>query len=326
VNYRHHYHAGNFADVLKHAVLLRLLADLQAKDKGILYLDTHAGRGGYDLAAAATGTSLARAPEWPNGLGRVLGRPDAPAEIAEYLEAVRTFDAVAGGGGVGVGVGANVNADADADTDAVFAGEDPAGEEAPAGRGGAPRFYPGSPRLAIGRLRPQDRAMLCERHPDERAALAEEFAGVRRVSVQEIDGYTAVRAALPPPERRALVLIDPPFEQADEWARIVGAVRDGLARLPGGVFAVWYPLTARARVDAFYRELLATPKLPPCFTVELLVAGEAAGLKLWGCGMLILNPPWGSARPLNELASWLAPVLAQGDGAAGGVHWLVPET
>lgn len=290
MNYRHHYHAANFADVLKHAVLLRLLAGLQAKEKGILYLDTHAGRGGYDLAAAAAGTSLAREPEWPNGLGRVLGRADAPAEIAEYLEAVRTFDAVAGGGG----------------------------EE-------APRFYPGSPRLAVGRLRPQDRAMLCERHPEERAALAEEFAGARRVSVQEIDGYTAVRAALPPPERRALVLIDPPFEQADEWARIVGAVRDGLARLPGGVFAVWYPLTARARVDAFYRELLATPKLPPCFTVELLIAGEAAGLRLWGCGMLVLNPPWGSARPLDGLARWLAPVLAQGDGAAGGVHWLVPE-
>lgn len=179
--------------------------------------------------------------------------------------------------------------------------------------------------MAVGRLRAQDRAMLCERHPEECAALAEEFAGVRRVSVQEIDGYTAVRASLPPPERRALVLIDPPFEQADEWARIVGAVRDGLARLPGGVFAVWYPLTARARVDAFYRELLATPKLPPCFTVELLIAGEAAGLKLWGCGMLVLNPPWGSARPLDGLARWLALVLAQGEGAAGGVHWLVPE-
>lgn len=292
MNYRHQYHAGNFADVLKHAVLLRLLDGLQAKEKGILYLDTHAGRGGYDLSVAAAGTTKAREPEWPEGLGRVLDRADAPPEVAAYLEAVRAFDAAAGGAG-----------------------------EA----GVAPRFYPGSPWLAAARLRPQDRAMLCERHPEERAALAEEFAGMRRVSVQEIDGYTAVRAALPPPERRALVLIDPPFEQADEWSRIVGAVRDGLARLPGGVFAVWYPLTARARVDTFYRELLATPKLPPCFTVELLIGGEAAGLKLWGCGLLVLNPPWGSARSLDGLARWLAPVLAQGAGAAGGVHWLVPE-
>lgn len=291
MNYRHHYHAANFADVLKHAVVLRLLAGLQAKEKGLLYLDTHAGRGGYDLLAAASGTSRTREPEWPNGLGRVLDRADAPPEIVDYLAAVRAFNAGAGGG--------------------------------PAGA--TPRFYPGSPRLVADRLRPQDRAHLCERHPEERAALAEEFDRTRRVSVQEADGYAAVCATLPPPERRALVLIDPPFEQADEWSRIVGALRDGLVRLPGGVFAVWYPLTARARVDAFYRELLATPKLPPCFTVELLIAGEAAGLKLWGCGVLVLNPPWGSAKPLGELARWLAPVLAQGEGASGGVHWLVPE-
>ncbi len=293
MNYRHHYHAGNFADVLKHAVLLRLLAGLQAKEKGILYLDTHAGRGGYDLSAAAAGSSREREPEWPKGLGRVWGRDDAPSEIVDYVAAVRKFDEEAGGAG--------------------------------AKAGGAPRFYPGSPRLAAGRLRPQDRAVLCERQPEEREALAGEFAGARRVSVQEMDGYTAVRAMLPPPERRALVLIDPPFERGDEWARIVEALRGGLARLPGGVFAVWYPLTARARVDAFYRELLATPELPACFTVELLIGGEAAGLKLWGCGMLVLNPPWGSAAPLDGLARWLAPVMAQGEGAAGGVHWLVPE-
>jgi 23S rRNA (adenine2030-N6)-methyltransferase len=121
------------------------------------------------------------------------------------------------------------------------------------------------------------------------------------------------------------VLIDPPFEAADEWARIVTALGDGLARLPGGTFAVWYPLTARAKVDAFYRQLLAIPALPPCFTVELLIGGEAAGLKLWGCGVLVINPPWGSAKPLDTLTRWLAPVLAQADGAAGGVHWLVPE-
>lgn len=290
MNYRHHYHAGNFADVLKHATLLRLLAGLQAKERGILYLDTHSGRGGYDLRAAAEGTSRARAPEWPDGLGRVWARADAPPEVRDYVAAVREFDSRAGGG---------------------FAG--------------GPEFYPGSPRLAQMRLRAQDRALLCERQPEEAAALAAEFAGMRRVSVQAMDGYTAVKAALPPPERRALVLIDPPFEQADEWARVVTALRDGLARLPGATYAVWYPLTARARVDAFYRELLATPKLPPCFTVELLIAGEAAGLKLWGCGVLVLNPPWGSAKPLDEMARWLAPVLAQAEGAKGGVHWLVPD-
>lgn len=301
MNYRHQFHAGNFADVLKHAVLLHLLGALQAKEKGLLYLDTHAGRGGYDLAAAATGTTLAREPEWPHGLGRLLDRADLPPELADYLAAVRAFDLA---------------------TRTRFESSDDGESRSP---GTGVRFYPGSPWLAAARLRPQDRAVLCERQPGEAAELAGEFAGRRRVSVQTMDGYTAVRAALPPPERRALVLIDPPFETGDEWTSILGALEAGLARLPGGTFAVWYPLTARARVDVFYRQLLGFRDLPPCYTVELLVGGEDAGLKLWGCGLLVLNPPWGSAHPLDALARWLAPVLAQGPGATGGVHWLVPE-
>lgn len=295
MNYRHHYHAGNFADVLKHAVLLHLLGGLQAKEKGLLYLDTHAGRGGYDLSVAAGGLTRPRAPEWPAGIGRLWSRPDLPPLAADYVAAVRAFDAEAR---------------------ARFgAAETPEG----------PRFYPGSPRLAVARMRPQDRATLCERQPEEAAALADEFAGLRRVSTQTLDGYTAVRAALPPPERRALVLIDPPFEAQDEWARIVEALAEGLRRLPAATFAVWYPLTARAKVDSFYRDLLAIRGLPPCFTVELLIGGEGAGLKLWGCGVLVINPPWRSAGPLGELAAWLAPVMAQAEGAVGGVHWLVPD-
>lgn len=296
MNYRHHYHAGNFADVLKHAVLLRLLSGLQAKEKGILYLDTHSGRGGYDLAAAAGGTSRPRAPEWPAGLGRLWVRRDAPPAAADYLAAVRAFDSAA---------------------------------RAAAGATGAvdegPRFYPGSPRLAHARLRPQDRAVLCERHPEEAAALASEFSGARRVSVQAMDGYAAVRSFLPPPERRALVLIDPPFEAQDEWAKVAEALKEGIRRLPGATFAVWYPLTARAKVDTFYRDLLSFKALPPCCVVELLVGGEGCELKLWGCGVLVINPPWESAGDLGELAAWLAPILSQAPGASGGLHWLVPD-
>ena len=296
MNYRHHYHAGNFADVLKHAVLLRLLAGLQAKEKGILYLDTHAGRGGYDLAAAAGGASRPRAPEWPDGLGRIWARGDAPPAAADYLAAVRAFDAAAR-----------------------------AANGTPGAADGGPRFYPGSPRLAHAHMRPQDRAVLCERHPEEAAALAEEFAGARRVSVREMDGYAAARAFLPPLERRALVLIDPPFEAQDEWAQAADSLKEGLRRLPGATFAVWYPLTARAKVDVFYRDLLSFKALPPCYVVELLVGGEGCALKLWGCGVLVINPPWGSAADLAELAAWLAPILAQAPGATGGLHWLVPE-
>jgi len=294
VNYRHRYHAGNCAHVLKHAVWLRLARSLKAKEKGLLYLDTHAGRGAYDLRTAAEGQSRAREPEWPAGIGRLWVRADLPPAVADYVAAVRTFDA-----------------------------EERAGRqmaELPDG----PRFYPGSPSLIRARLRPQDRAMFCETQPEEAAALAV-IAGGRRASVQTLDGYVAVRATLPPPERRALVLIDPPFEAQDEWTRVVDALEQGLARLPAATFAVWYPLTARAKVDRFYKDLLAVRKLPPCFTVELLIGGDGCGLKLWGCGMLVLNPPWGLASELKETAAWLGGVLAQAPGATGGVHWLVHE-
>lgn len=314
MNYRHQYHAGNFADVLKHAVLLHLLRAMQAKEKGFVYIDTHAGRGGYDLAAAGSGTSLARTPEWPDGIGRLLGRADLPPELENYLAAVRAFDARV----------REKNA-ADVAASSAPAGAEREGAQPPAALD-APRFYPGSPRLAQGVLRAQDRAMLFERQPEEAAALAAEFAGLRRISVQAQDGYVGVRAALPPPERRALVLIDPPFESQDEWSNIAGALSEGLRRLPGGVFAVWYPLTARAKVDAFYRQVLAIPALPPCYTAELVIGGEGSGLKLWGCGVLVLNPPWGSAAPLDALSRWLATVLGRAEGAAGGVHWLVRET
>lgn len=296
MNYRHHYHAGNFADVLKHTVLLHLLAGLQAKEKGILYLDTHAGRGGYDLSVAADGLSKPRQPEWPAGIGRLWNRKDLPPAVADYVNAVRAFDAETRG----------------------LVGDASSADD-------GPRFYPGSPRLAQMRLRPQDRAALCERHPEEHDALLNNFEKRSKVSVHLLDGYTAVKAMLPPSERRALVLIDPPFEAQDEWANIVQAVTHGLRRLPGGTFAVWYPLTARAKVDSFYRDLLAIKGLPPCYTVELLIGGEGTGLKLWGCGVLVINPPWKSEGAMAESAEYLSSVLAQAPGAKGGVHWLIYE-
>jgi len=303
VNYRHQFHAGNFADVLKHAVLLRLLRGMQMKEKGFLYLDSHAGRGGYDLEAAAGGQTLPRAPEWPNGIGRLWDRRDLPPELADYVEQVRLFDAAV--------------------RTATTSTEADGGSLAESGAG--PRFYPGSPHLAQALMRAQDRTMFFEAHPDEAAALAQEFIGVRRVSVQALDGYTGVKAALPPPERRALVLIDPPFEDRNEWTRILAAITAGLERLPAATIAVWYPLTTRAKLADFYRELMAIKTLPPCYTVELTVAGEESGLKMRGCAVLILNPPWGAEGSMRSIVRYLMPVLAQGPGAEGGLHWLVPE-
>jgi 23S rRNA (adenine2030-N6)-methyltransferase len=305
VNYRHQFHAGNFADVMKHALLVRLMRALQKKDKGFLYLDTHAGRGRYDLESAAVGDSLARKPEWPEGIGRVWARAaaDLPPAIAEYLELVREFDRRAG----------NLAA--------------------------APRFYPGSPWIARLVARSVDRLALCEKHPAEFAALRSEFAietrssgnasatpseKPARVSVHEMDGYVGVRAMLPPPERRALVLIDPPYEAQDEFALLVDTLEEGLKRFPSGVFAVWYPLTERARVEEFFtgvRDL----NPPPTLACELAITGEHTPIKMKGCGLMVVNPPWEFDHEAATMLTFLADALAQAPGGSGQVKWLVRE-
>ncbi len=294
MNYRHHFHAGNFADVMKHALLVRLWRALQAKDKGLFYLDTHAGRGGYDLNTAEQGDSLVRRPEYPDGIGRLWEKPTAPAEFADYLGLVHEFNRLAR--------------------------QIPAAELSPP----VLSFYPGSPWLARRLARPQDRLAFCEKHPAECAALREEFAREPRTSIHERDGYAALRAMLPPPERRALVLIDPPFEAQREFAQVKESLEEGLRRLPGGVFALWYPLTERARTDLFFSELRAL-ELPPTLVAELAIAGEGADLKMKGCGLVIVNPPWQFDRTAGPMMAFLATALAQKPGGSGRIEWLVPE-
>lgn len=290
MNYRHHFHAGNFADVMKHALMLGLVRGLQAKEKGALLLDTHAGRGAYHLGAAARGDSLARRPEWPEGIGRLWARAaeTMPPRVAELLALVRAHDRAAGGG-----------------------------EE-------RPRYYPGSPLLLRGLARPVDRVAACELHPAECEELRLALGRGRRVEVREADGYAALRAFLPPPERRALVLVDPPFEAADEFARIAAALGEALRRFPAGVYAIWYPLTGRARVEEFFAALRALHP-PPAVACELAIAGEDSALKMKGCGLLVLNPPWRWAEEAQSVLAFLADVLAQEPGGGARLEWIVRE-
>ncbi|MSU66560.1 MAG: 23S rRNA (adenine(2030)-N(6))-methyltransferase RlmJ [Opitutus sp.] len=285
MNYRHHFHAGNFADVMKHVLLRQLLRALQKKEKGFLYLDTHAGRGDYDLTAATVGDSLARRPEFSDGIGRLLPRADLPPALADYVAAVQEFDRR--GGNLTEG----------------------------------PRLYPGSPWLARRLARPQERLVFCEKHPAECAALRDGAGLALRVTVHEMDGYAALRAMLPPLERRALVLIDPPYEAADEQVQIVRALGEALRRMGTGVFAVWYPLTERARVDEFFAALRAL-KLPPTLAMELAIAGESSAIKMRGCGLVVVNPPWQFDREAEPLLAYMAGVLAQAPGGGSRLEWI----
>ncbi|MEI6200633.1 MAG: 23S rRNA (adenine(2030)-N(6))-methyltransferase RlmJ [Enhydrobacter sp.] len=261
MNYRHGFHAGNFADVLKHLVLCELLRLLASKDKKLFVLDTHAGAGSYDLG----GQMAARTGEAEAGIARLLAAPKAgmPAAVARYLAAVSAYDRKFG---------------------------------PPAA---ALRRYPGSPRLIRGIMRATDRFVACELHPQDALSLRREFAGDPSVEIKQADGYHAVKAMLPPPERRALVLIDPPFEATDEFEKLARALRHGLRRFATGCYAVWYPIKDEAAVAEF---VAAQDGLK---TVRLELHVPVDGAKLGACGVLVINPPWKFEEAMLESLPWI---------------------
>jgi 23S rRNA (adenine2030-N6)-methyltransferase len=277
LNYRHGFHAGNFADVFKHVVVTLLIKALAAKDRPFCYLDTHAGAGRYDLAAEAA----RKTGEFEHGIARLWAQP--PPALDDYLAAVRALN--------------------------------------PDGR---LRFYPGSPRLVRHLLRADDRMVLCELHPQEHAHLKREFAGDRQVAVHLQDGYLALKAFLPPVERRGLVLIDPPYEEPDELTRVAEALVAAYTRWSGGVYAVWYPIKTLPPVAALHRALRASG-MRKLLMAELSPYAQDSALRMNGCGMVIANPPWHFDKTLEPLLPQLATLLRQDSVGSHRLEWLAME-
>jgi 23S rRNA (adenine2030-N6)-methyltransferase len=285
MNYRHGFHAGNFADVFKHAILARILVYLTRKDTPLRYIDTHAGAGRYDLASDAA----KRSPEWRDGVARIVkARP--PAEVAALLRPY--LDAVG-----------------------------------PCDDDGRPASYPGSPALAQSLLRPQDRLALCEAHPEERAALIAALGRDRRLSIVATDGYVALNAYVPPKERRGLVLIDPPFEEPDESARVEAALTGALTKWPRGIYALWRPIKAPIE-DARFLNAIAALGAPNILRLELDVGAVAPGAHspnpLSRAGLLIVNPPFELIAEARVLVPWLAQALKRAAGGGFVCQWLTP--
>lgn len=283
MNYRHAFHAGNFADVLKHVVLMMLVEHLKKKTTPFFYLDTHAGGGSYDLSLGES----QRSGEYKQGIGRLLEFPEAALapEVADYVRLVR---ACAGPG-----------------RSAITA-------------------YPGSPTIVARLRRPTDRLVLAETHAREAQSLRAAFGREKLVAVLESDGYAAVKAQLPPRENRGLVLIDPPFENDDEFDRILAVLLTGLGRWPTGTFCVWYPLSERAAPLRFRRELEQSG-IRKVLDVALSVMPDDTAVGLRGSGLVIVNPPWLLDERLAELLPDLHRLLVP-DGAGGtSVEWWVGE-
>jgi 23S rRNA (adenine2030-N6)-methyltransferase len=274
MNYRHAFHAGNHADCLKHALLLLLLGALRRKEAPFAVLDTHAGRGLYDLSAS----EAARTGEAARGALRLADVRDGP--LLPFVGALRAQ--------------------------------------------GFPARYPGSPMLIRAALRPGDRLLCCELHPEDHAALRALFARDPQVAVHRRDAWEAVRALTPFPEKRGLVLMDPPFEQEEEFARLVAAIAGLNRRFRAAIVAAWYPVKHRAPVRDFHDALRASG-LRDVLAAEMWLREPTDPRRLNGSGLLVVNPPFGFEAAAADILAALTRALASEPGAGSAVTTVVPE-
>jgi len=245
MNYRHAFHAGNFADCMKHALLIWMLRALMRKPAPIFVLDTHAGNGRYDLSSGPA----ERTGEWRAGIGRLLddsaGGLNGQGALADYIGEVQ-----------------------------------------------AQGLYPGSPALIRALLRDNDRLACCELHPEDCADLKIEFGRDPQVAVHRRDAWEALGALLPPVQKRGLVLIDPPYEDPAEFVRLAAGLQAGWSRFRTGVFAAWYPIKHRAPVRAFHTALVESG-MRDIVAAELWLREPLDPTRLNGCGLVVINPPFG---------------------------------
>jgi 23S rRNA (adenine2030-N6)-methyltransferase len=271
LSYRHAYHVGNHADVLKHLVLCEVLAHFNAKNSPYWYIDTHAGAGRYRLGSAK-GNAVE---EYREGIARLWGREQLPDALQHYLTQVRRLNP-----------------------------------------GEALQAYPGSPVLAESLMRAEDKLRLFELHPADFAALNARFGrSGRRVQVRGEDGFAALPGLLPPPTRRAVVLIDPPYEVKGDYRRVEQVLLEALRHFATGTYLVWYPRLARPAAQTLRERL---PRLPvrSWLQVELTVRkAPASGAGMFGSGVFVINPPWTLPARLAPVLPLLRDLLAQDQGA-----------
>ena len=284
LSYRHAFHAGNHADVLKHFVQVQLHQYMNQKDTAYTYIDTHSGAGVYALDS----NFATKNAEFDTGIGPLWNRTDLPPALAEYVDLVR--------------------------------GMNPSGKM---------RYYPGSPWVADQMTRPDDRLRLFELHPADSKILADNFRKAeahkaeqgersrgRRVMIERGDGFLSLKALLPPPSRRALVLIDPPYEVKDDYRKVKDALEEALGRFPSGMFAVWYPVLQRMESRQFADRLKRLPAKEWLHVTLTVSTPGPDGFGLHSSGMFILNPPYTLEPLLREVMPYLVKVLGKDAGAS----------
>ncbi|GGP20543.1 23S rRNA (adenine(2030)-N(6))-methyltransferase RlmJ [Silvimonas iriomotensis] len=271
LSYRHAFHAGNHADVLKHTVEIALLRYLNQKDKPYTYLDTHSGAGVYSLVEGYATKNA----EFTGGIERLWHDTDLPEALADYVDVIRQFN--------------------------------PDGEL---------RYYPGSPACALQVMREQDKARLFELHSSDSKLLIDNMEHYgRQAQVDVGDGFAGIKAVLPPPSRRGLVLIDPPYEDKGDYQRVVDALGEGLKRFATGTYAIWYPQLQREEARTLPARLKMLPVKSWLHVALSVQSPSPDGFGMYGSGMFVLNPPWTLHDTLKPVMPLLAKKLALDAGA-----------
>lgn len=280
LSYRHAFHAGNHADLLKHLVLVELLTYFRRKEKPFHYIDTHAGAGLYALDQGYATQNA----EYLAGIGRLWGQENLPAPLAAFLEQVRACNP-----------------------------------------GPELTRYPGSPWLAGQLLRPSDRMWLFELHPRDQELLHATFSSAgKQVKIEGRDGFIGLKGLLPPPTRRALILIDPPYEEKRDYERVVKLLGTAVQRFAAGTYALWYPQLQRLEAQALpgrLKALGATSWLHVTLTVQ---SPSSDGFGMHGSGLFIINPPYTLPATLQSVLPTLVELLRQDAGAAYSLEFCIP--
>lgn len=276
MNYLHSYHAGNFCDVIKHICLIGLIESLSRKQTPFCYIDTHAGTGIYDLFSEFS----AKTKEYESGIEKIIQHDRPPELVRKYLQLVHIINNRFTGSKIS-----------------------------------SLRYYPGSPMIARELIRPHDRIIACELHPTEYQSLKNNFLGDNQTAIHHMDGFLGLKAFLPPKERRGIVLIDPPYEDPDEFSHIARQLPMALRRFETGTYAVWYPIKEQSHVDKFYQAIKKNVS-NQVFAMELTIYPDIPQ-HLNGCGMVIINPPWQFDETMKKTIKWVWEALAvNGQGSA----------
>ncbi|WP_438462031.1 23S rRNA (adenine(2030)-N(6))-methyltransferase RlmJ [Marinomonas sp. PE14-40] len=279
LSYRHIYHAGNHADILKHLVVSQICHHLTAKESPFFYLDTHAGIGQYALDSQQAQMNK----EFKTGISQLLELKKPPESIKRFLKIVKDMNPTT-----------NL------------------------------KLYPGSPKVVEAYTRQKDKMHLCELHPKDYPTLAALFPNKRRANVEKGNGFAAVKAMLPPPQKRGLVLMDPPYEVKEDYKTVVKALVDGHQRFSHGTYAIWYPVLSRKQADGLINAVQRT-KIRNTLLLELNIRDDNADKGMNGSGMIIVNPPWKLESEAQEFLPVLKALLQEDSKSSFQLRWITPE-